>query len=170
MTDTSTKTTPKTAIVTSSSDDKLARARALGADHTINYRADPDWNKTVLRLTGGRGADNVFEVGGARTLRRSFDCVAFGGVISSIGYVTGKRDDPAGDLTNVNVLALSRTVTLKGIINGPRERFQEMCAFYAAHGIRPPVDRVFAFGEAREALRFLYEGSHFGKVVIRVAS
>lgn len=109
-------------------------------------------------------------MGGARTLRRSFDCVAFGGVISSIGYVTGKQDDPAGDLTNVNVLALSRTVTLKGIINGPRDRFQEMCAFYAEHGIRPPVDRVFSFGEAKEALQFLHDGSHFGKVVIRVAS
>lgn len=122
-----------------------------------------------MRITDNNGADNIFEVGGAKTLRKSFDCVAFGGVINSIGYVTGKQDDPNGDLTNINLLALRRTVTLRGIINGPRDRFQEMVDFYAQHQIRPAVDRTFAFEEAREALRFLYEGSHFGKVIIKVA-
>lgn len=156
--------------MTSSSDDKLARAKELGADHAINYRTDPDWEKTVMELTGGDGADIIFEVGGAGTLRKSFDCITFGGVIASIGYVTGKQDDPSGDLTNINVLALRRTVTLKGIINGPRDRFQEMCEFYAEHQIRPLVDRVYEFGQAREALQFLHDGSHFGKVVIRVSA
>lgn len=124
----------------------------------------------MLELTEGNGADIIFEVGGARTLRKSFECVAFGGIINSIGYVTGKQDDPQGDLTNVNVLALQRTVTLKGIINGPRDRFEEMCRFYQQHGMQPAVDRVFEFDKAKEALKYLYEGSHFGKVVIRVSS
>lgn len=122
-----------------------------------------------MDLTHGNGADIIFEVGGAKTLRKSFDCVTFGGLINSIGYVTGKQDDPNGDLTNINLLALRRTVTLKGIINGPRDRFEEMCEFYAKHHIRPAVNRVFEFGQAKEALKFLYDGSHFGKVVIRVA-
>lgn len=156
-------------IVTSSSDEKLTRAKELGADHVINYRSDPDWEKTVMNITEGNGVDNIFEVGGARTLRKSFDCIAFGGVINSIGYVTGKQDDPKGDLTNINVLALRRTVLLRGIINGPRDRFDEMCRFYAQHRIQPAVDRTFEFGEAKEALKYLYDGSHFGKVVIKVA-
>lgn len=156
------------AIVTSSSDEKLARAKELGADHVINYRTNPEWEKKVVELTNGNGADIIFEVGGARTLRKSFDCVAFGGTIASIGYVTGKQDDPSDGLTNMNVLALRRTVTLKGIINGPRDRFQEMCGFYERHQIRPLVDKVFEFEQAKEALQFLHAGSHFGKVVIRV--
>lgn len=156
--------------MTSSSDEKLARAKKLGADHTINYRTNPEWQNAVMEITNGNGADIIFEVGGAQTLRKSFDCIAFGGVINSIGYVTGKEDDPKGDLTNINVLALRRTVTLKGIINGPRDRFEEMCRFYVEHDVQPAIDRVFEFDEAKEALKYLFEGSHFGKVVIRVAS
>lgn len=156
--------------MTSSSDEKLARAKELGADHVINYRTTPNWEEKVLEVTNGDGADLIFEVGGAKTLRKSFDCVTFGGVINSIGYVTGKQDDPQDDLTNINVLALRRTVTLKGIINGPRVRFEEMCDFYAKYQIRPAVDRVFNFGQVKEALSFLYGGSHFGKIVIRVSA
>lgn len=161
--------TSPTAIVTSSSDDKLSRAKELGADHIINYRSDSNWERTVMKITNGNGADNIFEVGGARTLRKSFDCVTFGGVINSIGYVTGKQDDPSDSLTNINVLALRRTVTLRGIINGPRDRFEEMVDFYSRHQIRPAVDRTFDFDQAKEALQFLYDGSHFGKVIIKVA-
>ncbi|KAK2611633.1 hypothetical protein N8I77_004964 [Diaporthe amygdali] len=164
------KASGATTIVTSSSDEKLSRAKALGADHTINYRTSPDWQDKVMELTGGNGADIIFEVGGAKTLRKSFKCASFGGIINSIGYVTGKQDDPKDDLTNINVLALTRTVTLKGIINGPKDRFEELCDFYAQHRIRPVVDRVFGFGQAKEALQYLYSGSHFGKVVIRVGA
>ncbi|POS71562.1 alcohol dehydrogenase [Diaporthe helianthi] len=164
------KASGATTVVTSSSNEKLSRAKELGADHVINYRTTPDWHEKVMQVTGGKGADIIFEVGGARTLRKSFKCVSFGGVINSIGYVTGKQDDPSDDLTNINVLALSRTVTLKGIINGPRDRFEELCDFYARHEIRPVVDRIFCFEEAKEALQYLYSGSHFGKVVIRIAS
>lgn len=156
-----------TTIVTSSSDAKLERVKALGATHTINYRTHPDWQDAVLRLTNDEGADVIFENGGAQTLRKSFECVAFGGLISAIGYLSGKEDEP-GDRTNVNVLALKRTVTLKGILNGPKDRFEEMLGFYEEHWIRPVVDRVMGFQEAREALRYLYSGGHLGKVVVKV--
>lgn len=164
------KASGATTIVTSSSDEKLSRAKELGADHTINYRTTPDWHDKVMELTGGNGADVIFEVGGAKTLRKSFKCASFGAVINSIGYVTGKQDDPNDDLTNINVLALTRTVTLKGIINGPKDRFEELVSFYDKHQVRPVVDRVFEFGQAKEALQYLYSGSHFGKVVIRVSA
>ncbi|KAH8788080.1 alcohol dehydrogenase [Diaporthe sp. PMI_573] len=164
------KASGATTIVTSSSDEKLARAKELGADHVINYRTTPDWHDKVMELTSGNGADIIFEVGGARTLRKSFKCASFGAIINSIGYVTGKQDDPNDDLTNINVLALTRTVTLKGIINGPKDRFEELCDFYAKHQVRPVVDRVFDFDQAKEALRYLFSGSHFGKVVIRVGA
>jgi len=155
-------------IVTSSSDEKLARAKQLGADEGINYRTTPDWEGEVLRLTEGEGADIIFENGGAKTLRKSFDCVAWGGLIDCIGYLSGKEDEP-GDRMSTNVLALKRNVTLKGILNGPRDRFEEMVEFYARHRVRPVVDRTFEFGEAKNALKYLFSGGHFGKVVVKVA-
>lgn len=94
--------------------------------------------------------------------------MAFGGLINCIGYLSGK-EDASGDRLNTNVLALRRNVTLKGILNGPRERFEEMCDFYAQHEIHPVVDKVFRFEEAKEALQYLFSGGHFGKVVVRVA-
>ncbi|KAF2874375.1 hypothetical protein BDV95DRAFT_331201 [Massariosphaeria phaeospora] len=154
-------------IVTSSSDEKLKKATQLGAQHTINYRTTPDWDAEVLKRTDDQGADIIFEVGGAQTLRKSFECVKFGGLIASIGYLSGKQDD-AGDRTNTNLLALKRNVTLKGILNGPRDRLEEMMGFYEKKGIRPIVDRVFKFEEGKEALEYLFSGGHFGKVVISV--
>ncbi|KAK0637058.1 hypothetical protein B0T17DRAFT_547856 [Bombardia bombarda] len=162
------KASGATAIITSSSPTKLARAAALGADHTINYTTTPSWQDSVMSLTGNEGADVILECGGAQTLHKSLDCVAFGGLIACIGYVSGKEDDPAGSRMNLNLLALRRNVTLKGIINGPRDRFVEMCEFYDKHQIRPVVDRVFGFEEAREAVKYLFGGKHFGKVVVRV--
>ncbi|OIW28816.1 putative alcohol dehydrogenase [Coniochaeta ligniaria NRRL 30616] len=156
------------AIITSSSDAKLEKAKKLGADLTINYRTNPEWQDEVMKFTNGEGADIILETGGAQTLRKSFESIAFGGIIACIGYLSGKEDAP-GDRTNVNLLALRRTVTLKGILNGPRDRFEEMCSFYEKHRIHPPVDRVFEFGQAKEALKYLFSGSHFGKVVVRVS-
>lgn len=120
-----------------------------------------------MKITNNDGADIILETGGAKTLKKSFECITFGGIIACIGYLSGKEDDPE-DRTNVNVLALRRNVTLKGILNGPRDRFEEMCGFYDEHQIHSPVDRVFGFEEAKEALTYLFSGSHFGKVVIRV--
>lgn len=155
--------------MTSSSDKKLAEAKSLGADVGINYRVHPEWQEEVMKATNKKGANIIFELGGAQTLRKSFECIAFGGLINCIGYLSGKTDDP-DDRTNVNVLALKRNVTLKGILNGPRDRFEEMLQFYEKHRIRPVVHRVYGFEESREAFQYLYSGSHFGKVVIRVAT
>ncbi|KAG9240264.1 hypothetical protein BJ878DRAFT_304344 [Calycina marina] len=155
-------------IVTSSSDAKLEQANKLGAAHTINYRTNKDWEEEVLKVTNGEGADIIFENGGAQTLRKSFECVKFGGLINCIGYLSGKVD-AADDRTNTNLLALKRNVTLKGILNGPKDRFEEMLKFYDEKKIEPVVDRVFAFDEAKEALNYLFAGGHFGKVVIKIS-
>ncbi|KAF2196001.1 oxidoreductase [Delitschia confertaspora ATCC 74209] len=156
-----------TVIITSSSDSKLERARNLGADYTINYKTTPKWDEEVLKITNGNGADIIFENGGAKTLRQSFECVAFGGLINCIGYLSGKTDDPE-DRTNTNVLALKRNVTLKGLLNGPKDRLEELVSFVEEKGVKPVVDRVWAFKEAKEALKYIFEGGHFGKVVIKV--
>lgn len=159
-----------TTIVTSSSDDKLKRAAEdLGADHTINYRTHWAWEEPVLEATKGRGADIIFETGGMRTLRKSFACVAFGGLINCIGYLSGKEEEPQLGRLNVNVLTVRRNVTMRGILNGPKDRFEEMVKFYEEKKIKPVVDRTFVFEEAKEALKFLNSGEHFGKVVIKVA-
>ena len=92
-------------IITSSSDEKLALAKKLGADKTINYKTNLDWEQEVLKMTDDEGVDIIFENGGAQTLRKSFDCIAFGGLINCIGYLSGK-EDAVGDRTNTNVLAL----------------------------------------------------------------
>lgn len=106
-------------IVTSSSDSKLERAKALGADYTINYKNTPDWDEEAIRLTDGKGVDLILENGGAQTTSKSFNCIAFGGTVAAIGYVSGKIDPPE-ERTNINVRALSRNLTLVGILNGPK--------------------------------------------------
>ncbi|KAK3638277.1 hypothetical protein LTR56_005533 [Elasticomyces elasticus] len=156
-------------IVTSSSDDKLEKAKKIGADATINYRTKEDWESDVMRITEDKGAHIIFENGGAQTLRKSFDCVAFGGLINCIGYLSGKEEISKNPM-HTNVLALRRNVTLKGILNGPKERFEEMTKFYEKHQIRPVVDRTFEFDEAKEGLKYLFSGGHFGKVVVKVAA
>ncbi|KAJ9649249.1 hypothetical protein H2199_000023 [Coniosporium tulheliwenetii] len=153
-------------IITSSSDEKLGKARALGADHTINYRSQPEWQDEVMKITENHGADIILETGGAQTTMKSFDCVAFAGLINAIGYVSGKEDPPEKRL-NINVLALRKNLTLKGIMNGPKDRFEEMLEFYEKHEIHPVVDRVFSFEEGKEAFQYLASGSHFGKFRIR---
>ncbi|EHK47840.1 hypothetical protein TRIATDRAFT_81154 [Trichoderma atroviride IMI 206040] len=155
-----------TTIVTSSSDEKLKRAQQLGATYAINYKKNPDWHEAVLEMTDGKGADVVLECGGADTLAKSFKCVAFGGQISCVGYVSGKD---ASSQMNTNVLALSRNVTLKGIVCGPKDRFEEMLQLYQETEVHPVIDRTFEFLEAKTALRYLAEGGHMGKVVVKVA-
>ena len=154
-------------IMTSSSDEKLRKAEEIGATETVNYRTTPDWDVEVLKRTNEIGADIILEVGGAQTLKKSFECITFGGLIAAIGYLSGKQDEE-GDRTNTNLLALKRNVTLKGIINGPRDKLEEMLMFYDKHKIRPVVDKVFRFEEGGEAIKYLYGGGHFGKVVVRV--
>ncbi|KAL8388909.1 hypothetical protein RB595_009012 [Gaeumannomyces hyphopodioides] len=164
------KASGATVIVTSSSDAKLERAKALGADHGINYKATPEWQGEVLRLTGGRGADVIFECGGAETLHRSLQCVSFGGLVSCIGYLSGTHEkaDGAAPRPHVNLLTLVRNSTIKGITSGPQDRFVEMNAFLADKGVKPLVERVFSLEEGKEAMQYLASGSHFGKVVVKV--
>ncbi|KAJ4295273.1 hypothetical protein N0V90_007284 [Kalmusia sp. IMI 367209] len=154
-------------IITSSSDSKLQRAQKLGAKTLVNYNATPDWETSVLKSTADVGADIIIEVGGAKTLRKSFDCIRFGGLIACIGYLSGKVDDDT-DRTNTNLLCLRKNVTLKGILNGPRDKLEEMLRFYKEKEIRPVVDRMFGFEQSKEAFEYLYSGGHFGKVVIKV--
>lgn len=151
-----------TAIVTSSRDEKLERARQLGAAHGINYRAAPEWEKEVWRLTGRRGVDHVVEVGGPGTLEKSLQCVAPGGQVALIGVLTG-FGSPSGSLFPL----MARNARIDGIYVGSRADFEAMNAFLAEKGLRPVIDRVFDFGDAPGAFAYLESGEHFGKVVIR---
>lgn len=147
-------------IVTSSSDDKLARARELGAWQTVNYRTTPDWEQPVLELTGGRGADLVVEVGGAGTLEKSIQAVRVGGRIGLVGVLTGGRIDPTS--------VMRKSIRLQGIYVGSREMFEAMNRAIAAGGLKPMIDRTFAFEEARAAYHHMQSGGHFGKIVITI--
>lgn len=148
-------------ILTSSSDEKLARARTLGANETINYKAVPDWDNRVLELTGGRGVDYVVEVGGADTINKSLKAVRWGGQISLMGVLTGF----AAEVSTASIL--SKNVRVQGVYVGSREMFEGMNRAIGQNKLRPVVDRVFPFMEARAALEYLESGQHFGKVVIR---
>jgi NADPH:quinone reductase-like Zn-dependent oxidoreductase len=149
-------------IITSSSDEKLAHARRLGADETINYRAKPDWEREVFSLTAKRGADHVIELGGAGTLQKSLDAVRYGGRISLIGVLTGFE----GMVNPWPVIA--RSVTLQGIYVGSRELFEDMTRALGQNKLKPVIDRVFEFDQAVEAFEHMASASHFGKIVIRI--
>lgn len=149
-------------IVTSSSDEKLARARALGADVTINYRATPEWQDEVLNQTGGEGVDVVLEVGGQGTVTRSVASTAVGGTIAVIGGVSG-----FGGEVNPMTLTLGAKRMI-GIYVGSRAMLEQAAGLVAGTGMKPVVDRVFPFTEAQEAYRHLESGAHFGKVVIEL--
>ncbi len=150
------------AIITSSSDEKLKRAKSLGAGHGINYKTTPDWEKAAMEFTGGRGVDHVVEVGGAMTLARSFGAIRIGGKISMIGGLSGAANElnPA--------LILGRRANVQGISVGSTQMFAAMARAIAANVIKPVIDKVFAFDEAPAAYRHMASGSHFGKIVIRV--
>lgn len=149
-------------IITSSSDEKLARAKALGADETINYRTTPDWEKEVFCLTNKAGADHVIEVGGNDTFPRSLRAVAMGGTVSVIGGVSGFTSQIA--LRDI----LGKSALIRGIFVGNRDMFEAMNRAITLNQLKPVVDRVFPFAEAPAAYRHLESGSHFGKIVIAV--
>ena len=153
------------AIITSSSDAKLERARALGADATINYRDNPEWQEEVLRLTGQRGVNLVVEVGGEGTLERSLAAVRMGGTVAVIGGVSG-----FGGTVMQPLGLIAGTRRLAGIFVGSRTMLEGLNRFVETAGIHPVIDRVFDFDQAREAYEHLEAGRHFGKVVIRVGS
>lgn len=148
-------------IATSSSDEKLERLRQLGASDTINYKQTPDWGKRVREITGGIGVDHIVEVGGPGTLNESLRAVRYGGRISFLGSLTG-----GGGVINTAAIFL-KDLRMQGIYVGSREMFEAMNRAITLHKLRPIVDRVFPFEEAREALAYMKSGAHFGKVCIR---
>ena len=145
-------------IATTSTDEKAARLKALGADHVINYGATPDWDKEVLAATDRRGVDVVVEVVG--DFPKSLKSVRNGGRISFIGWMAGRK----ADQSVAGIIA--RHITVSGIGIGSRTDFEAMNRAIALHGVKPVVDRVFAFDEAKAAYEHLQARSHFGKVVI----
>ncbi len=153
-------------IITSSSDEKLERARALGADATVNYRTKSEWQDEVLRLTGGRGVDLVLELGGAGTLSRSIAATRMGGTVSVIGRIAG---NVSGEQAVTHLDLIRGLLRLSGIFVGSRLMLEDLMAFLSTTKIRPIIDREFDFAEAPLAYEHLKSGLHFGKIVIRVA-
>ena len=151
-----------TVIATSSSDEKLARARELGASHGINYREAPEWDRPALELTAGRGVDHVVEVVGGENLNRALRALRMGGSVAFVGQMGGMGGE-------VDTFAfVEKNVRLHGVFVGSREMFEAMNRAVEAHRLRPVVDRVFGFAEVPEALRYLKAGAHFGKVCVRM--
>ena len=148
------------AIITSSSDEKLERAKDLGASEVINYRTTPQWGKKVLELTDGVGVDQVVEVGGAGTLAQSMEATRVGGMIGLIGILAGTD----GEVNPVPVLM--KSLRLQGVYVGSREMFEDMNAAMTVNQIKPVIDKVYPFEEARQALTLMEGASHFGKIVI----
>jgi NADPH:quinone reductase-like Zn-dependent oxidoreductase len=150
-------------IVTSSSDEKLARAKAMGADEGINYRANTAWAKAAYELTGGRGVDVVVEVGGAGTINQSLRAVRPGGRVSVIGVL-------AGSASEVSLLPLlMQDVRMQGVFVGPREHFEAMNRAIASSAMRPVVDKTFALEETRAAFEHMAAGAHFGKICVTLS-
>lgn len=149
-------------IITSSSDEKLARAKKLGADETINYRSTPDWEKEVFRLTGEAGVNQVVEVGGAGTFVKSLRSVRPGGQVHLVGGVSGFTGEvPLGEI-------IRKLIVVRGIYVGSRAMFEAMNRAITLHQTKPVVDRVFAFADAPAAYHYQQSGKHFGKVVIAI--
>jgi NADPH:quinone reductase-like Zn-dependent oxidoreductase len=149
-----------TAIITSSSDRKLASAAALGADQTINYRTSPDWPAIVKQLTKGRGADVVVDTAG--TFSDSLRATAFGGFLGVVGFTGGF--DASFDLR----LVVGMLTRIQGFAPGSRTSFEEMNRAISAHDLHPVIDRIFGFEDSVEALKYMGQGGHFGKIAIRL--
>jgi NADPH:quinone reductase-like Zn-dependent oxidoreductase len=149
-------------IATSSSDAKLARALKLGASHGINYKAVPEWDKAAVEHTGGRGVDQVVEVGGAGTLAKSLGAIRSGGKISMIGVLTGAAE--------INpMLIMGKRANVQGISVGSTQMFEAMNRAMAAGAVKPVIDKTFSFDETPAAFKHLQSAQHFGKIVISLA-
>lgn len=147
-------------IITSSQDEKLEKAKELGADEVINYKSTPEWGKVARGLTEKQGVDHIVEVGGAQTLKQSLRAIRVGGHISMIGVLSGVASE-------INVLPiLMQQVRVQGVLVGSREGFESMNRAMAQHEIRPVLDKTFALEEVPEALQYMADGKHFGKICI----
>jgi len=141
----------------------LERARALGADHLINYRTTPNWSRPVREATGGRGADFVMEVAGAETLAESMSAIRRAGHIAIIGVVSNPLS-PGPVLSIGQMMGVS--AKLQALMVGSRENFDAMCRAIELHRIRPVVDKAYPWTDAGEAIEALRRGEHFGKIVL----
>ncbi|WP_028401680.1 zinc-dependent alcohol dehydrogenase family protein [Ectobacillus panaciterrae] len=149
-------------IITSSSNDKLERAKALGAWQTINYSEVPDWDKAALELTGG--VDHVLDVGGAATMGKSINALRTGGTVSMVGFLSGLTI-PEYDVSSI----LHKAATVRGSQVGNRDHFEKMNRAIAHHGLHPVIDRVFPLDRIGEAFALLAEGKqYFGKIVVQI--
>jgi len=148
------------AIITSSSDDKLERARGLGADELINYRQTPDWQAQVLEMTNGAGVDVTIETGGGGTLEKTMEATRVGGTISLIGVLTGGTINPT--------TVMRKSIRLQGVYVGSRRMFEDMNAAFSLNQIHPVIDRVFEFEDARAAYHAMRAAGHFGKLVVKI--
>ena len=151
-----------TAIVTSSSDNKLERARTMGADFTVNYKTDPDWGSTVRNWTGKRGVDHVLEIGGPGTLAQSITAARIGGHIALIGILTGLK----GEVPTMALMA--KQIKLKGIIVGSRAHQVDMIRGLEATGIKPVIDKTFPLAGLADAFRHEEGAGHFGKICVEI--
>ncbi|WP_024697917.1 zinc-dependent alcohol dehydrogenase family protein [Pseudomonas avellanae] len=151
-----------TVIATSSSDEKLERLQAMGADHLINYRKDSNWGETARKLTGGRGVDHIIDVGGPSTLQHSMNAARVAGHISVIGILSGV----AGQLEFVP--ALVKQLRMQGVLVGSRTQQQDMIRAIDANGMRPVMDRSFPMTDIVEAFKYQETNQHFGKICLDI--
>ena len=145
----------------SSSDEKIERLKAMGADAAINYREVPEWAKATREITEGRGYDHIVELGGEKTLPQSLRCIRPGGVLSMIGILSGSA------ITTPLGLIITRQVRLQGVTVGHRDGFEAMLRAIGQHRLRPVIDRSFGFESLKEAMAYLKSGRQFGKICIR---
>ena len=150
-------------IITSSSDEKLEKAKELGATDTINYKTTEDWDKKVLELTEKRGVDTVVEVGGSGTMQKSVNAVKTGGHVAVIGVLSGK-----GEFNPTSILM--KSVRLQGVYVGSKQMFEDMNRVFCQHThLKPVIDKTFEFSEVKDALKYMESGSHFGKIVVKIS-
>jgi NADPH:quinone reductase-like Zn-dependent oxidoreductase len=150
-------------VITTSSEEKAERCRALGADEVINYKQHPDWASEVLHLTDGKGADFILETGGKQTMPQSIRAAATDSSILVIGFLSGTE-------ASVDVLQImEKRIRLQGNTTGPVSALRDVCASIANHNIAPVIDQVFGWDNASEAFQHIAAGGHFGKVAIEIA-
>jgi NADPH:quinone reductase-like Zn-dependent oxidoreductase len=151
--------------ITSSSDEKLERCKAMGADYVINYRTRPDWPEALLEATGGRGADVVVDTLGFPALGQTVAATAVEGRIGTLGALSGT---PAAQATASQGIIIAKNISIKGIASGSREMLTHALDMIAAHGIEMVVDKSFGFDEVPAAYEHLKSGAHMGKVLVRI--
>lgn len=155
-----------TTIITSSSDEKLELVKAkYGVDYTINYKKTPDWAAEAQKITGGQGVDFILENGGSGTIKQSIEAIAFGGVISVIGFLSSATQE---NMPDVAMLALSKGAVVRGIIFGSKQQLEDAVRFIGERNLPLPVEKTFIFGRDQvvEAMKYLAVGQHIGKVCI----